>query len=124
MTAGKDTGTVFFNGKDGQYGKYYKAKDGPLADVILSIAKSGDLQIKDGKESSFVKPKTNDNGSYYIAELKGKRYFVSERTNSRGPYMMAKPAADRPQAGAETTSGAAVPDRPTTYGARTAGANK
>lgn len=107
-----DNGTVFLNGQTGKFGPFYTGTFGDV-DVTMSIAKSGDLQVKAGDTSEFLKPKENDYGSYYVGDVAGKRYFISERENSRGKYMMAKLAPER-----EVGADGAPADRPKTYGAR------
>lgn len=112
-TKGKDA--VFFKSTEGQYGPLYTA-DFDGVPYRVSFAKSGDLVVETPNDAKapkqFVKPKENQYGKYYVAQMGSKRYFISERENSRGKYLMAKPAPER-----ELPSGAKT-ERPAAYGTR------
>lgn len=107
-----NTGSVFLTQKTGKFGSYYEGEFPGVGVVKAEINGDSDLVVKSEKATELVKPKSNDFGSYYIAQVGDTRYFMSERENSRGPYMLAKVAPER------AASADGRPARPASYGGR------
>jgi hypothetical protein len=115
----QNTGSVFANkatsidGDPKLAGVQYNAKFGTV-DATFAKAADDTLTIKIDGDFKILPAKMNNFGVYWIEELAGKRYFISERTNSKGKYMLCKLAKDRDAAGTD----AAAPAAPKSYGKR------
>jgi hypothetical protein len=115
------TGTVFANKAtsnivdDKLQGVQYTGDFGGMK-VILAKAADDTLTIKMGDDYRMLPPMTNNFGCFWIEEINGTRYFLSERTNAKGKYLIAKIAKPKADAGSEP----AAPVAPKTYGKRQA----
>lgn len=101
MTVSQETGSVFWSPAtelvtdDKLRGKQYTADFGD-GKLVLARADDDVLTIKDGDKYVIIQPKSNNYGMYYLGEIRGKKYFTSERTNAKGRYWLSKVAKDRP----------------------------
>lgn len=114
------TGTVFANRStslDGDPKLAGVQYVGDFEGMKVTLAKAADdtLTIRMGDEFKILPPMTNNFGCFWIEEINGTRYFLSERTNAKGKYLIAKIA--KPREDAAGAAGAA-PAAPKTYGKR------
>ncbi len=118
MTYANGTGTVFCNkattldGDAKMAGVQYSA-DFTGVKVVLAKAADDTLTIRTGDAFEILPPMTNNFGVFWITEINGTRYFLSERTNAKGRYIIAKIAKPKAEAG-----DGAAPAAPKTYGKR------